>query len=239
MTNEEFGLKDDWSSIQKTLEEIIPVYDKTNRYISFGTDLKLRKRGLELLKESVGKEDFTILDLGCGTGRMAMQSLQMLHKEKGSIVLLDPLKQMMRIAKSKTGLDGVIAVFENLPFKPETFDSAAAGFAIRDARNLRRALEEIDSLLKRKGKLVIVDLSKPDSKFKTTLIGFYWRALAPAIAFIAAGSLGLEFGALAKTFHRLPRNSEFLRLVKESGFHVTKAEFSMMGGACVLLLTKV
>ncbi len=99
--NSEFGLKEDWSTIQKTLEEIIPVYDKTNRYISLGSDLKLRKRGLELLEESIGKQDFSILDLGCGTGKMTAQLLAQIHHQKQSVVLLDPIVQMMRVAKLK------------------------------------------------------------------------------------------------------------------------------------------
>ncbi len=191
MSNEdsEFGLKEDWRIIQKTLEEIIPVYDKTNRYISLGSDLKVRTRGLKLLKESVGKQNFQILDLGCGTGKMSAQLLSQVPSEKEFIVLLDPIRQMMGVAKLKTGVEGLIAVFENLPFKAETFDAAMAGFAIRDAKNLSTALEEINRLLKIGGKFLIVDLAKPDSKFKTKLIGIYWRAIAPAIAFLSSGRL--------------------------------------------------
>ncbi len=113
-----------------------------------------------------------------------------------------------------------------------------AGFAIRDAKNLSHALAEINKLLKIGGKFLIVDLAKPDSRFKTLLIGVYWRAIAPAIAFLTSGRLGLKFGDLAMTFHRLPKNGELLALVKKSGFQVTNAEYSMMGGACVLLLSK-
>jgi demethylmenaquinone methyltransferase / 2-methoxy-6-polyprenyl-1,4-benzoquinol methylase len=233
-----FGLRDDWNSIQKTLEEIIPVYDKTNRYISLGTDIKLRNRGLKLLEESVGKPSFRVIDLGCGTGRMSMGLVADIPAEKEFCLLLDPIRQMMGEAKFKTGLDGVIALFENTPFRTEAFDAAMAGFAIRDAKNLSKALEEINSLLKPGGKFLIVELAKPDSLFKAFLIGLYWRAFAPVLAFLSSGMLGLKFGALAKTFHRLPKNSEFHRLVKHSGFEVVDAEYSMMGGACVLLLSK-
>ncbi|MGA2875927.1 MAG: class I SAM-dependent methyltransferase [Nitrososphaerales archaeon] len=234
----EFGLKEDWRVIQTTLEEIVPVYDKTNRYISLGSDLKIRKRGLKLLAEAVSKQSFRLLDLGCGTGKMTAQLLAQMPSQKQSIVLLDPIIQMMRVARLKTGVDGLIAVFENLPFKTETFDAAMAGFAIRDAKNLSKAFDEINGLLKIGGKFLIVDLSKPDSKFKTLLIGIYWRTVAPAIAFLASGMLGLKFGKLAKTFSRLPKNSELLALAKKSGFQVARAEYSMMGAACVLLLSK-
>ncbi|HVB13031.1 MAG TPA: class I SAM-dependent methyltransferase [Nitrososphaerales archaeon] len=233
-----FGLKEDWPSIQKTLEEIVPVYDRTNRYISLGTDLKLRRKGLELLEKSIGKPSFRILDLGCGTGRMSVELLADIPIEKEFCVLLDPIKKMMEVARFKTGLEGFLAVFENTPFRAGVFDAAMAGFAIRDAKNLSKAIEDVSKLLKTGGKFLIVDLSKPDSELKTSVIGFYWRAFAPMLAFFSSGMLGLKFAALAKTFQRLPKNSELLSLLKHSGFNVVTAEYSMMGGVCLLLLSK-
>jgi ubiquinone/menaquinone biosynthesis C-methylase UbiE len=169
---------------------------------------------------------------------MALLLLSQIPSEKEFIVLLDPIRQMMSVAKHKTGVEGPIAVFENLPFKTESFDAAMAGFAIRDAKNLSKALEEISALLKLGGKFLIVDLAKPDSRFRSMLIGIYWRIFAPAIAFLSSGRLGLKFGDLAKTFYRLPKNNEILTLMKKSGFRVASAEYSMMGGACILLLSK-
>lgn len=233
-----YGLRDDWTSVQKALEEIVAVYDKTNRYISLGTDLKLRKKGVDLLIKYTGKDNFSVLDLGCGTGKMSMQLISQAPNEKNSIVLLDPISRMARSAKSRTSVDGVISVFENLAFKEESFEAAMAGFSIRDARNLSRAFAEINRVLKTEGKFLIVDLSKPSSKVKSALIYTYWRAIAPVIAFVAVGKLGLNFGILAKTFQELPRNPRFLQLARNNGFEVLASHYSMMGGVCVLLLGK-
>jgi demethylmenaquinone methyltransferase / 2-methoxy-6-polyprenyl-1,4-benzoquinol methylase len=237
-SRQDYGLKEDWASIRDTLEEIIPVYDKTNRYISLGTDLKLRRRGIALLDSSIGREEYSVADLGCGTGRMT----QLLFEKKQNledVLLVDPIFQMMKIAKSRNPkAQGLLAVFENIPLCSASFDSLVAGFSLRDAKDLRRALSEINRVLKPGGKFLIVDLSKPDSRLKSSLISFYWRTLAPMIAFISSGRLGLKFGSLATTFKRLPKISQFYSLVKDSGFEVSNSEFSMMGGACVILLTK-
>lgn len=233
-----YGLKEDWDQVQRILEEIIPVYDKTNRYISLGTDLKLRKRGIDLLVNSIGKADFTALDLGSGTGKMAMELGLRTSNSKESIILVDPIAKMARLAKSRTGNDPIIAVFEYLPFRKESFDAATAGFSIRDARDLKAAFVEVSKILKQEGKLLIVDLAKPDSKLKSGLMLLYWQVFAPMIAFSTSGRLGLKFGALAGTFRRLPRITEFVALIKEAGLSIVRIELYMMGGSCILLVEK-
>ncbi|MGI0078451.1 MAG: class I SAM-dependent methyltransferase [Nitrososphaerales archaeon] len=231
-----FGLKEDWKSIEETLRELIPVYDKTNRYISLGSDLKLRRDGLCALRKALRKDSFSILDLGCGPGKMT----QMLSLEDSSdSVLTDALPSMVRLAKSRNPLStGVVSVYENLPFREGSFDTAMAGFAIRDARRLLRALREIHSTLKNDGIFLIVDLCKPDSTIRRGLIGTYWRLLAPLIALFASGRLGLKFAALFTTYRRLPKNSEFEKLLGDSGFEIQEREYRMLGGACIMLLIK-
>lgn len=233
-----YGLEDDWISVQTALEEIVAVYDRTNRYISLGTDLKLRKMGIDLLIKYSGKDPFTVLDLGCGTGKMSMELISRASNERNSILLVDPITRMARSAISRTGLDGIISVFENLALREDSFEAAMAGFSIRDARSLSTAFAEISRVLKAEGKLLVVDLSKPSSKVKSALIYTYWRAIAPVIAVVTAGKLGLKFGILAKTFQKLPRSPQFLQIAGENGFEVLSSKYSMMGGACVLLLGK-
>ena len=237
-TSTVYGLREDWAAVQKALEDIIPVYDKTNRYISFGSDVRLRKKGLDLLRTAMGNETFSVVDLGCGTGRMTQLFLDSSGPHGESPLLVDPIAAMMRVAKKGTRSDGLLAVFENLPFRSGSLDSAMAGFSLRDARNLGRALDQINYLLKPGGKFLIVDLSKPDSKVGSALITIYWKVLAPLVAFCTAGRLGLKFGALATTYTRLPTISQFFEISKRSGFGVIASEFSMLGGASVIILGK-
>jgi demethylmenaquinone methyltransferase/2-methoxy-6-polyprenyl-1,4-benzoquinol methylase len=153
-------------------------------------------------------------------------------------MLMDPILEMMRVARSSTKTQGLLAVYENLPFHQGSIDAAMAGFSLRDARDLKVALVELHDALKPDGRFLIVDLSKPDSRVKSGLISVYWRLIAPSLAFVASGRLGLKFGALSKTYRRLPRISEMLNLFEKSGFSVSRREFSMMGGACVIILRK-
>jgi len=233
----EYGLKEDWGSIQRTLEEIIPVYDKTNRFISLGSDLKLRRKGISTLRQNMGRDNFSLLDLGCGTGKMT----QLFGAVSGSVdgvLLVDPILEMMRVARFKSKADGLLAVYENLPFRRESVDAAMAGFSIRDAKDLTKALGELYRILKPSGLFLIVDLSKPDSKVKSRFISIYWRVIAPVLAFAASGSLGLKFAALSKTYDRLPKISEMINLFDKCGFLVSSSAFFMLGGACIFVIQK-
>lgn len=233
MTAREFGLEEDWVTVQRALEQVIPVYDRTNRYISLGTDLDIRKKGLSMLDAVLSSErEPIILDLGAGPGKMT----QLLGLPT---VMVDALAPMMKVAgKRNSGSQGLLAVFENLPFRKGSIDGSMAGFAIRDARNLPRALSEISSVLKDGGHFLIVDLSKPDSRLKSGLNASYWRLFAPLLATIAAGRLGLKFGALSKTYSRLPKDSVFRRLALEAGFELAESKYYMRGGVTALLLRK-
>jgi demethylmenaquinone methyltransferase/2-methoxy-6-polyprenyl-1,4-benzoquinol methylase len=145
---------------------------------------------------------------------------------------------MMRVATKRVGSDGLLAVYEFLPFRDGTIDAAMAGFSLRDARDLDLALKEIWRLLRVDGKFLIVDLSKPDSNLKRLMISLYWSAIAPLIAFLTSGRLGLKFGALSKTYKRLPTTQEFFGIVQKDKFEISKSEFRMLGGASVILLSK-
>jgi demethylmenaquinone methyltransferase / 2-methoxy-6-polyprenyl-1,4-benzoquinol methylase len=228
-----FGLKEDWCSVQESLREIIPVYDRTNRYISLGSDRKIRRQGLDLLKEVLGDvPELSIVDLGSGTGKMT----QLLGRTS---VMVDALMPMMQVASERNpNSEGLLAIFENLPFKEGSFQGAMAGFALRDARSLEQALSRISDSIQNGGFFLIVDLSKPDSRLKRGMIALYWWTLAPLIAFFVAGRLGLKFVALSTTYRRLPRNSEFVKLAQDAGFDLVASRFFMLGGASIVLLRK-
>ena len=241
-----FGLSDGWDSIEEILTQVIPVYDKTNRFISFGTDLKVRKEGvsalLSRLKEA-GKNSFNVLDVGSGPGRMT-QLITALDANNGPArigdsVMFDALRPMMNVALERNkSSGGMLGIYEAIPLRARSFASVMAGFAIRDSRNLQHALSEIHRILEDEGYFLIVDLSRPDSRTKSVAISVYWKAIAPFIAFIAAGRLGLKFGALYDTYKRLPRKREFLEMLRLTGFEVTQQQFRMLDGVCIILLRK-
>jgi 2-polyprenyl-3-methyl-5-hydroxy-6-metoxy-1,4-benzoquinol methylase len=124
--------------------------------------VKVRKEGLEAnalktadkIMSLLGKER-SILDVGCGTGRLSIPLA-----EAGNIVVgLDLSKQRLLTAKNwakrkKVKLDLVVGTMENLPFKTY-FESLICHYSLEFASNPFKALKEFKRAIKEKGSLIV------------------------------------------------------------------------------------
>ncbi len=224
------GLGSYWGEVLDVLREIIPVYDKVNSYISLGKDKEHRIRGI---KGRVKSGDL-ILDAGSGFGNMSKTAVDVTDG-KIHITLYDPLVPMLqntsKFFDEKPNL--ISGVFEHIPFKDEEFDAVLCGYSLRDAINLRISISEIHRVLKKEGRVVIVDLGKPDETILRLGVSFYLRAILPIIALIAGGRLGLKFAKLYGTYKRWPQNKKLEALLLEK-FSRVEFEKDLMGGAIIV-----
>lgn len=228
------GLGSYWGEVLDVLREIIPVYDKVNSYISLGKDVEHRNRGItgRVLPGN------SVLDAGSGFGNMSKTAAKLCDGDV-SITLYDPLVPMLKntsiyFEKTPNMTNGV---FEHIPFKDGEFDAVLCGYSLRDAINLRIAISEIHRVLKKGGRLVIVDLGKPDEPLIRLGVSFYLRLILPILAFIAGGRLGLKFATLYGTYKRWPQNKKLEEFLLEK---FSKVEFDkdLMGGAIMVAAYK-
>lgn len=228
----EGGLSRDWSKIVTVLEKLIPVYDRGNHFISFGRDVAYRK---ESINGHIFPSDL-VLDAGCGPGNMSEIALDFANGIRG-LIFLDASKSMLTVAKNRlmsVKPSAVVGLFESLPFRNGTFDVVMLGFSIRDAKNTGRAVSEFHRVLKSNGgRLIIVDLGKPDNILARCIIGGYWKFFVLLLAYLAISRLGLLYSALHITYWRLLRNSEFRSLLQS---YFSKVNFkTKMAGMVVII----
>ena len=142
------GLGSYWGEVLDVLEEIIPVYDKVNSYISLGRDSKHRNKAI---KGRVKKGD-KILDAGSGFGNMSKTALDLVNGD-AHVVLYDPLLPMIKNADRffEEKPEVACGVFEHVPFNDEQFDVVLSGYSLRDAISLKTAISEIHRVLKKGG----------------------------------------------------------------------------------------
>lgn len=157
--NSDLGKKE---QVTKMFDTISKEYDGLNRVISFGIDIKWRKKVVEIVKKQQPK---TILDIATGTGDLAI-NLAETSAEK--IVGLDISPGMLEVGKEKVKakqldnrVEMIIGDSENMPFEDNTFDAITVAFGVRNFETLENGLKDILRVLKPGGTFVILETSVP------------------------------------------------------------------------------
>ncbi|WP_027881047.1 bifunctional demethylmenaquinone methyltransferase/2-methoxy-6-polyprenyl-1,4-benzoquinol methylase UbiE [Mesoflavibacter zeaxanthinifaciens] len=157
--NSDLGKKE---QVTKMFDTISKDYDGLNRVISFGIDIKWRKRVVEIVKKQQPK---TILDIATGTGDLAINLAETSAEE---IVGLDISPGMLEVGKEKVKakqlnnrVKMIIGDSENMPFEDNTFDAITVAFGVRNFETLENGLKDILRVLKPGGTFVILETSVP------------------------------------------------------------------------------
>ncbi|WP_227471028.1 bifunctional demethylmenaquinone methyltransferase/2-methoxy-6-polyprenyl-1,4-benzoquinol methylase UbiE [Olleya marilimosa] len=148
--------------VTKMFDTISGEYDGLNRVISFGIDIKWRKKVVDIVKATNPEN---ILDIATGTGDLAINLAETSAKK---IIGLDISSGMLDVGKQKIKaknldqkIDMVIGDSENMPFDDNTFDAITVAFGVRNFETLENGLKDILRVLKPGGIFVILETSVP------------------------------------------------------------------------------
>lgn len=131
-----------------------------------GMGRALRRRTLAIARLRPGEQ---ILDVGCGTGTLALNALRQVGAT-GRVVGIDPGAEQIARARAKAArrhasqgaIEFQVGVIERLPFPDQTFDVALSTLMMHHlpAPLKRQGLVEIARALKPGGRLVIADFTR-------------------------------------------------------------------------------
>ncbi len=224
-----------WTEVMEVLRAVIPVYDKVNRVISLGKDEKYRLKGIR----GRVRPGNIILDAGSGYGNMSRLALAEAGGD-ATVVMYDPLLEMLANAKNyMLGSQAALysGIFECMPFREGIFDVVLCGYSLRDSIDLQQAIAEMHRVLKNDGRLVIIDLGKPDNRVLRGMVSIYLKYFLEIFAYLAAGNSGLKFKTLYGTYVRWPKNSELEYMLREK-FSYVQFDRGLMGGAVIIAAYK-
>ena len=175
----ELGKKEQVAQMFDTISEN---YDGLNRVISFGIDVKWRKKVLKLVSD---KNPKTVLDIATGTGDLA---LLMTKTSAEKIIGLDISAGMLEVGRKKieaknlsSKIEMLLADSENMPFENNTFDAITVAFGVRNFETLEKGLSEILRVLKPNGIFVILETSVPEKTPFKQGYQFYSKNILPLI----------------------------------------------------------
>jgi demethylmenaquinone methyltransferase/2-methoxy-6-polyprenyl-1,4-benzoquinol methylase len=95
---------------------------------------------------------------------------------------------MMRVGQKKGALNFSSADALQLPFEEAAFDAVVSGFLMRNVIDLQKALQEQYRVLKKGGRIVILDTTRPKKNILSPLIWLYMHVVIPLLGKWLAGA---------------------------------------------------
>lgn len=217
-------------TVTEVFNKIASRYDLINRLISLGLDPLWRKQAVKILK--LKNTDF-VLDIGCGTGDMALMS-----KNYGcNVIGLDPSFEMLKKAKMR-GLNVLVcAEVEKLPFKHDSFSAITTAFTIRNFSSIDTAFSEINRVLLPLGKFLAIDIGKPDNLLMKTISFLWFSLIVPQIGSLFGDKNAYDY--LKRSFEYIPSFEELrLLLIKNSFKFIGFRKFFLSHVYCIWALKR-
>jgi demethylmenaquinone methyltransferase / 2-methoxy-6-polyprenyl-1,4-benzoquinol methylase len=213
-------------------------YDGLNRVISFGIDVKWRKKVLKLV---AAKKPERILDIATGTGDLAILMAQTNAKE---IIGADISEGMMEVGRKKVtekSLDSRIKLVygdsEKLPFADSYFDAITVAFGVRNFETLEKGLAEILRVLKPNGIFVILETSVPEKFPFKQGYRFYSKYMLPLIGRLFSKDRS-AYAYLSESASVFPHGEAMNNILRKIGFIEVKNMPQTFGVATIYSASK-
>lgn len=202
--------------ISNMFNKIAKNYDFVGHLLSLGIDVGWRKKTINSLEISAQSR---CLDIATGTGDLA---IALAKRKPMSVDAIDISEGMLAIAQKKAEKENLLkkinfiyADVESIPFSDSYFDVITIGFGVRNFFNYKKALFEINRVLKKGGQLRILELTLPENNFGK-LYFFYLYKILPFIANIITHAHLYRY--LPESIHDFDQGYVFMNQLEECGF---------------------
>ena len=233
--NSDLSKKD---QVTQMFDAISGNYDNLNRVISFGIDVKWRKKIVALVS---AKKPDVILDIATGTGDLAILLAQTKAKK---IIGLDISAGMLNVGIEKikqknlsNQIEMIIGDSENMPFDDNYFDAITVSFGIRNFENLEKGLIEILRVLKPSGTFVILETSNPTQFPFKQGYQFYANFILPVIGKLFSKD-NTAYGYLSESAQNFPFGEALNNILRKIGFIDVVAMPQTFGAATIYSASK-
>ncbi len=219
--------------IKEMFDSIAPKYDFLNRFLSLGQDVLWRR---EMVKAAALPDKSMVLDVACGTCDVAIEvkkqkgmgaavfatdfSPGMLFLGKQKVESGEKIKSGKGMKKGIKGENNIHLAAGNalcLPFKEDLFDGVFIAFGIRNIMDRKGGLQAFHKMLKKGGKLAVLELTSPPDGFFKDIYMFYFQRILPAIGGVFSKNLN-AYHYLPESVLKFPPPQEFAGLMGEAGF---------------------
>ena len=216
--------------VEQMFDNISSNYDFLNHFLSFGIDHIWRNKAIKIVAEDQPK---FILDVATGTGDLAFTAQKKINPDK--IIGLDLSNGMLEVGRAKIQkrnlndkLEFIQGDSEELPFEDEYFDAVMVSFGVRNFENLNKGLSEIIRVLKKGGKIVVLEFSKPKTFPIKQGYHIYSKYILPVFGSLISKDKS-AYHYLPESVAAFPEGNDFLNELMKVGFNESKFD-KLSGG---------
>jgi demethylmenaquinone methyltransferase / 2-methoxy-6-polyprenyl-1,4-benzoquinol methylase len=202
--------------VQNMFTRIAKRYDLMNRLMTGGQDVRWRKQVIQLAR--LGNHA-SLLDLGTGTGDLAREAVAQFPRAK--VIAADFTLEMMRVGQKHGPLNFSSADALLLPFTDASFDAVVSGFLMRNVIDLQKAIQEQHRVLKKGGRIVILDTTRPKKNLLSPFIWLHMHVVIPLLGRLLTGS--------SDAYRYLPETTEGFVTAENMASRMAAAGFKKVG----------
>ncbi len=224
--------------VTQMFDTISKEYDGLNRVISFGIDIKWRKKVVEIVNK---QQPDTILDIATGTGDLA---INLAKTSASQIIGFDISPGMLEVGKKKIThkqldhkIEMVLGDSEKMPFDDNSFDAITVAFGIRNFENLEQGLSEILRVLKPNGVFVILETSVPTKTPFKQGYKLYTKRILPLIGKLFSRDK-VAYSYLSESASVFPFGEALNNILLKIGFINAEALPQTLGVATIYTASK-
>ncbi len=221
--------------VQRMFDRVAPRYDLANSVLSLGRDRRWREAAARATDLAAGE---VAVDVACGTGRLAAELARL--EPRATVLGLDFSWEMVRRAPGTAGPPGAggapgsagatgppgaaggrlgfaVADAMRLPLADASVDVVTIAFGLRNLPTPGHGLLELRRVLRRGGRLVVCEFSRPVLPGFREVYERYLNRLLP----LAARRLSSDpeaYQYLARSIGAWPGQAELAGWLRDAGF---------------------
>jgi demethylmenaquinone methyltransferase / 2-methoxy-6-polyprenyl-1,4-benzoquinol methylase len=233
------------SEVNGMFSRIAGSYDFMNHLFSMNIDKKWREEAANAA--IIPKKRYTILDIAAGTGDLSI-AISHLGKEKGKdqeIIASDFNKDMLEIAKNKINQQGITNISTltedalRLKHESASIDVVTSAFGLRsfasieEGKGLEKFIGESYRVLKKGGKIVLLDMAAPTKPSQKTFFRFYSVIMKGLGSFVDRKA----YSWLIDTINKFDKQ-KLVKVMKKQGFRNIRSSNLTSGIAYLITASK-
>jgi demethylmenaquinone methyltransferase/2-methoxy-6-polyprenyl-1,4-benzoquinol methylase len=215
------------AAIRSMFDAIAPRYDLVNRVMTFGLDIRWRRRAVRALGLPPGS---LIVDIACGTGDFCRELQRAGYRAVGA----DISAGMLAAATTSAPLIQGDAL--RMPLRPGRIDGITCGFALRNVVDLRALFAEFARMLPPGGRFAAVEVAEPDTPILRSGHRLYFTRVVPIIGGLLSNKEAYRY--LPQSTAYLPDRSVLLAVIERAGFLDVESSPVGLGAAQIITGTR-